>query len=106
MGGRGIAAAGPVSAAAGAVEELAMLGLVAVRAQQLPVAAVGRIVVVVAVAVMDLEQLQVGVRERARATAADPRVELERLLAVALLTPGSRAASFRNDAVQAASVGC
>jgi hypothetical protein len=61
---------------------------------------------VIAVAVMDFEQLQVRVREFARAPAADPRVELERLLAVTLLAPRGCTPGFRNDAVQTASVGC
>ena len=77
-----------------------MLGLVAVGAQQLPVAAVGRVVVVIAVPVMDFEQLQVRARELPRAAAADSGIELERLLAVALLALGLRATGLRDDAIE------
>ena len=61
-----------------------MLVVVAVEAQQLPVAAVGRVVLVVVVAVVDGELAQVRRRELARAAAADPRIDLQRLLAVTL----------------------
>src|SRR5258706_11364559 len=55
VGGRCILTAARITAAPGVVEDLPVLGLVTVGAQQLPVAAVGRVVVVVAVAMMDLE---------------------------------------------------
>src|SRR5690242_17326052 len=77
----------------------------AVGAEQLPIAAIGRIVVVVVVAMMDLEQLQVGVSELARTTTAYPRINLERLLAVAF---GSRFActpSLGDDAVESSVIG-
>ena len=45
--------------------ETLMLILVAVRAQELPVASIGRVVVVVVVAMVDFEELQVGVGELA-----------------------------------------
>src|SRR3954471_9290965 len=59
-----------------------VLVLVAIHAQQLPVAAVGRIVVVVAVLMVHGELAQSLAAELARAAAADPRQDLERLLAV------------------------
>src|SRR6185295_11239270 len=59
-----------------------VLVLVAVHAQELPVAAVGRVVVVVAVLVVHGELAQTLAAELARAAAADPRQDLERLLAV------------------------
>src|SRR5690606_41357769 len=57
------------------------------------------------VAVVDRQFLHVGAGELARAAAADPRVHLERPLAVALLALGCRAAGFSDDAVQAGVVG-
>src|ERR1043166_3908570 len=62
----------------------AMLVLVAVRAEVLPIAAVGRIVVVVAVFVVHREQMQVGLIELARALCANPSVDLQRPGAIAL----------------------
>lgn len=56
---------------------------VAVGAEQLPVAAVGRVVVVIAVFVMHFQELEIGVREGARAAAADPRVDFQRAFAIA-----------------------
>jgi hypothetical protein len=53
-----------------------MLAVVAVQAQQLPVAAVGRIVVVIVVAVVDGELAHIGARELAGAAPADPGVYL------------------------------
>mgnify|MGYP006195380819 CR=1 FL=1 len=71
--------------AAGVVDMARMLVVVAVHAQQLPVAAVGRIEIVVVVAVVHGEFLHVGAGELARTAAADPRVHLQRALAIALV---------------------
>src|SRR5690606_30892582 len=87
------------------VELPRVLVVMAVHAQQLPVAAVGRVVVVVVVAVVDRQFLHVGAGELAGAAATDPRVHLERPLAVSLLALGGRAARFGDDAVQAGVVG-
>jgi hypothetical protein len=46
------------------------------------------------------------VREFPRAPAADPRIELERLLAVTLRALRLRAPGVRDDAVQPAGIGC
>ena len=59
-----------------------VLVLVAVNTEQLPVAAVGRVVVVVAVLVVNRELTQALGAELTRAAPADPRQDLERLLAV------------------------
>src|SRR5688572_18827593 len=64
------------------VGEPRMLVLVAVDAQQLPVRAVGRIVVVVAVLVVHRELAQALAVELARAARADPRQDLQGLGAV------------------------
>ena len=83
-----------------------VLRLMAISAQQLPVAAVGRVVIVIAVPMVDFEQLQVRMRELPRAPAADPRIELERLLAVTLRALRLRAPGVRDNAVQPAGIGC
>src|SRR5262249_12931383 len=59
----------------------AVLRVVAVDAEVLPVAPVRRVVGVVAVAVMDGEEMEVGAIELARAARADPAVQRERALA-------------------------
>src|SRR5688572_18851142 len=61
---------------------LLMLIVVAVQAEQLPVAAVRRIVAVVVIPMVDGQLAQVGIGELAGAAPADPRVNLQRLLAV------------------------
>ncbi len=62
-----------------------VLVVVAVKAEQFPVAAVGRVVVVVVVLVVDREFAHVGVVEFTRAPPADPRKQFQRLAAVTLL---------------------
>ena len=83
-----------------------VLVLVAIGAQQLPVAAIGRIVVMVVIPMMYLEQLQVRVGELAAAAAADPGIHLERPLAVAVLTLVTRASRLGDDPVQMGVVRC
>ena len=78
-----------------------MFVLVAVGAEQLPVTTIGRVVVVIVVLVMDRHFVHVRVVELAGAAAADPRVQLERLAAVALLALLLGASRFRDDAVEA-----
>src|SRR5687768_13278319 len=70
-----------------------VLVLVAVDAQELPVAAVGRVVVVVAVPVVHGELAQPLAVELARAARADPRQDLQRLRAVVRLFHRSSSAS-------------
>ena len=79
-----------------------VLVVVAVEAQQLPVAAVRRIVVVIVVAVMHGQLAQVRARELARAAAADPRIDLQRLLAIALLALLGCAPRVGDDPVELA----
>ena len=76
-----------------------MLIVVAVEAQQFPVAAVGWIVVVVVIPVVDCEFMKVFAREFAPASSADPRIHLERLFPIALLALLSGMSGFRNGAV-------
>ena len=72
----------------------------AIQAEKLPVASVGWIVVVVVVPVMHRKLLQVLARELARAAAADPRIDLEGLLAVALVALRSAALRLGDQPVQ------
>src|SRR5207248_7229593 len=58
-----------------------VLVVVAVHAQELPVAAVGGIVVVIMIAVMNRQLLDIRAIEFARASSAYPWIELQRLLA-------------------------
>jgi hypothetical protein len=55
---------------------------------------------VIAIPVMDRKLAQVGVCEFAAAAAADPRIDLERLLSVSLLALGSGAAGVGHYSVQ------
>lgn len=77
-----------------------MLVIVAVQAQQLPVAAIGRIVIVVVVTVMYGQLLHVGSRELSRATSAYPRIHFQRTLTVTALAHLRRTAGFGYDLVQ------
>jgi len=53
-----------------------MFMLMTISAEQFPVAAVWRIVIVVTVFVVDLKQLKITVRKRARAMSTHPREKL------------------------------
>ena len=57
--------------------------LVAIGAEQFPIAAVRRIVVVIAILVVDFQELQIALVERARAASAYPWRQLERLSPIA-----------------------
>ena len=92
-------------AATGARFKLPLMFIVmAVQAEKLPVAAVGRIVGVIVVAVMNRQFTQVGAGEFPRAAPADPRIEFQRLFPVALAARFGAAASIGEDAVQLARV--
>jgi len=82
-----------------------MLVVVAVQAQQFPVAAVERVVVVVVVFVMDRKLLQIGGGEFARAASADPRKKFQRTTAIALGTFVLSAARIGDDSVEPPQVG-
>jgi len=71
----------------------------AVQAQQFPVAAIERIVVVIVVAVMNGKLAQVGAREFAPAATADPWINLECSLSITLFALGSGAAGVGDYAV-------
>jgi len=77
-----------------------VLVVVAVQTQQLPVAAVGGIVVVIVVPVMDGQLTQVRMVEATSAATADPGIELECLFPVALLTLVPGPTGLGDDLVQ------
>jgi hypothetical protein len=59
--------------------------VVAINAQQFPVAAIGRIIVMVVVPVMDRQFTQAYAAEFPPTAAANPRIDLQRLLAIGFL---------------------
>jgi len=79
-----------------------MFVVVAIDAQQLPVAAVGWIVIVIVVAMMHGELTDVAAIEFAAAAPADPRVQFQRLFAIALLARVRVTPRSRNDCVELA----
>jgi len=74
--------------------------VMAVEAQQFPVAAIGRIIVVIVVPVMNRQFAQIGVFEFAAAATADPGIDLERLLSITLFAHCSSPAGLSHYAVQ------
>jgi hypothetical protein len=79
------------------IQVFLMLVIVAIETEQLPVAAVLRIVVVVVVLVMDRELFELFAGELAAAARAEVRVNLERLLTVRLLPKLPAAPGLRYD---------
>ena len=82
-----------------------MFVVVAINAEQFPVAAIGRVVLVVVVLVMDRELVQVGLRKLARAAATDPWKQPQGLGAVSLLALVPRTARVGDDSIEPAEVG-
>src|SRR5690606_14939332 len=95
----------PPAAVVDEILELGVLLVVAVEAQEFPVAAVRGVVVVVVVDVVDGQFPQVGAGELPGAAGADPGVELQGLLPVALLPLFDVVALFRQYPVEAAGGG-
>src|SRR4030095_14384643 len=91
----------PVAAGGVVSQQLAaVLILVAVHAQVLPVAPVGRVVVVITVLVVHGQEMQrVGI-ELARAFRTDPTVQRERALAIAHRALARRVARFAQQRVR------
>ena len=81
-------------------QQARVLIVVTIDAQQLPVAAVARVVVVIVITMMDGEFLQVGAREFARTAAAHPRIELQGLFAITARTLFTLAARLRHHLVE------
>jgi hypothetical protein len=82
-----------------------VLVVVALKAQQFPVAAVGRIVVMIVVAMVHRQFAHIGMAELPRAATADPGVDFQRLLAVALFTLFGGAARVGDDTVEFGRIG-
>ena len=83
-----------------------MFVVVAVEAQEFPIAAIRRIVVVVVVAVMNCKFTKVLMGKLSRAAPADPRVNLEGLRAVSTLTFICRPPGIRNEFVETTFIAC
>src|SRR5690606_20530961 len=79
--------------------ELAVLLVVTVQTEELPVAAIGRIVIVVVVDVMHGELAQVLAGKSACTAATHPGIQLERLLTVAFFALGDISALLFENAV-------
>src|SRR5690349_9008814 len=82
-----------------------MLVVMAVQTQQFPVAAIDRVIVVIVIAVMNGQLTQVGAREFAPAATANPGINLERLLAIALFALGGGLTGVGHYAVQSVRAG-
>jgi len=87
-------------AAAGVIDIPRVLVVVAIDAQQFPVASIGRVEIVIVVPMVHGQLLQVGPRELPTATAADPRIHLQRPLAITLAAPLGIARGAGDDAVE------
>ena len=74
--------------------------VVTIKTKELPVAPVGRIVIVVVVLVMDRELTEFLALKIAPAPSTDPGIDLERLLSVALLPLLAVAPGFSYNPVQ------
>ena len=83
----------------GRIEHARMLVFVAVDAQQLPVAAVGRIIFVIAVLVVHGQELNTCSGEFARSAGADPGKNLQRPRPIALLALLPRFSRLGDEAV-------
>lgn len=83
-GGRGLVSICAAAAPGIRLEQALVFIVVTIDAQKLPIAAIRRVIVMIVVAVVDRELLNVVAGEFPSATPADPWIELERLLAVAL----------------------
>ena len=79
---------------------LLVLVIVAIDAQQLPVAAVRRVVVVVVIAMMNGQFAQVGLCEFTGTTAANPRINLQGTIAIGVGPGIGRFAGSQNDVVE------
>src|SRR5512134_613910 len=76
----------------------------AIQAQQFPIAAVGRVVVVIVVAVMDSQFAHICARELTGAAPTDPRVDFQGPFPITLFALLGGATGLGNDAVQLAGV--
>jgi hypothetical protein len=103
--GRVRRAVGLPGEAARLIQRTLVFIVMAVEAQQFPVAAVGRVVVVVVVLVVHGQQVDGRVVEFPRAAAADPREQFQRLGSVAFFALLPDAPRVGDDLIQALAVG-
>src|SRR5690242_8873338 len=87
-------------------EQTLMFILMAVGAEQLPVAPIRRIIVMIVVAVMHFQQLEIAMGELAGASSAYPGIDLECLLAIPLGALLTRAPRFSDDSIESRVTGC
>lgn len=78
--------------------------VMAVETKQFPVAAVRWVVVVIVIAVVNGQLTEVGAREHSSAATADPRIDLQRLLTVAIGALVGSASRLGHDAIEPARV--
>ena len=102
---RDVAAFANIAAIASRFELPLVFVVVTVQAQQFPVAAIRWVVVVIVVTVMNGQLTKIGVCEFAAAATADPWIDLERLLAVALRARFGIAARVAHNPVELVGVG-
>ena len=100
MGGVARGRRGFVADPSDMIDVASVLVVVAVHAQEFPIAAVRRVVVVVMVAMMDGEFSQILTGEFTRASPANPRIHLERLGAIVLLAEQRLASCLGHDLIQ------
>jgi hypothetical protein len=81
-----------------------VLVVMAIQTEQLPVAAVGWIVVVVVIAVVYGQFTQIRARKHSSTAATDPRIDLQRSLAIALHTLVGSASRFGHDPIEPARI--
>src|SRR6516165_5365618 len=81
-----------------------MLVVVAIHAEQFPVAAIGWIEVVIVIAMMHRQFRQIRAREFACTSPANPRVHLQRPLAIIELAPFGCSPCLGDDAIELAVV--
>ena len=78
-----------------------MFVVMAINAQQFPIAAIGWVVVVVVVAMVHGQFAQIGVGEFPSAATADPRIDLEGFFAVAFFTLVAGFSGTQNNLIKA-----
>lgn len=87
-------------AACVSIEGARVLAVVAVQAQEFPIAAVGRIVVVVAVLVVHRQLVQFLAGKFPPAPGAYPRQDLERFIAIKIPSPRPHLPRFSENVLQ------
>jgi hypothetical protein len=90
----------------GRIEKTTVLVVVAIHAEQLPVAAVGGVIVMIMIAMMYGEFAHVGPRELATASPADPGVKLESLFTITLIAQFPLTLGFSDNAVEFILIRC